>query len=260
VRRFEFDHQLLAAARRAGVRVSEGERVQRLSIEAGEVRVATDAGEHRARVVIGADGAKSVVRSSLVGPPLGRQMVALETVTGGYDDDEANTAVFDFRPVARGLRGYAWSFPSLRGEERWRVRGIGGSSWSTGTSLKTFFAESLAAQGVDLREYRYAGWSAPAYDPESPQSAPHALLAGDAVGVEPWLGEGITSAIGSGILAAHVAAEALVSGRFDFSDYGERLRESAVGWRMLRNRDLADPFYEAVGKHGLDFIVPGGTS
>jgi hypothetical protein len=60
------------------------------------------------------------------------------------------------------------------------------------------------------------------------------------------------------MLAAHVASEAIASGRFDFGDHHERLRESAVGWQMQRCAGIADPFYEAAARPGgLEPLLAG---
>jgi geranylgeranyl reductase family protein len=260
VRREELDHALLRAVEARRVAVRQGEPVLALERGSAGIRVVTPCGAYRARVVIGADGAASRVRRALVGPAAGERMVALEVLSPGYPDAHAHEAVFDFRPVAAGLRGYAWDFPSLRRGRRWMNRGIGGSRWPRGRSLRELFAEALALRGLELRDLALEAWSAPAYDPASPQGAEGVLLAGDAVGVDPWLGEGITSAIGSGMLAAHAASEGLARGRLGFGDHHERLRESAVGWQLLRNAAIADPFYQAAAKpRGLEALIHAGA-
>lgn len=263
VRREVFDEVLLRTARAAGVQVREGEAALGLAREESCIRVTTRLGEYRARVLIGADGANSRVRRSFVGRSRGERFVALEVLTPGHDasPEVGETAVFDFRPVARGLRGYAWDFPSVREGKLLMNRGLGGARWPSGVRLADLFAESLAERGIDIRKCVVEGWSAPLYHVDSAQSAARVLLAGDAVGVDPWLGEGISVALGTGILAAHSAYDALASGRFDFEDHRERVRESAVGWQLCRNRDLADPFYEAAAKPGgLEPWVGGGLA
>jgi flavin-dependent dehydrogenase len=159
--------------------------------------------------------------------------------------------VFDFRPAATGMRGYAWNFPSLRDGERWMNRGLVAATRSSVAPLRDLFAETLLERGVarDAQEIRGAG--APLYDRERPQSAERVLLAGDAVGIDPWFGEGISVALGTGILAAHTAAEALLSGGFAFTDYARRIEESAVGWSLRRKQAIASFFYPAAR-------VPGG--
>ena len=96
---------------------------------------------------------------------------------------------------------------------------------------------------MSLDEWVVEGAAVPIYDPLSLQSAERVLLAGDAVGGDPWFGEGISVAIGTGMLAAHSAAHAIESNDFCFSDYTGRVRKSAVGWQLRRNRAAAHRFY-----------------
>jgi geranylgeranyl reductase family protein len=249
VRREEFDHALLREAARRGVTVREAEPVLAVTRAGGGVRIDSAAQSYEARIVIGADGANSHVRRALVG---GRpkRFVALELLTpppGAADEaaDDAHTAVFDFRPAAHGLRGYYWDFPSVRAGAPLMNRGIGGVDLPRGASLERLFAEQLSARGVVLARAELQGASAPLYDPALPQSAPHVLLAGDALGIDPWFGEGISVAIGTGMLAAHAACEALASGDCRFRTYRRQVRDSAVGWTLRRNRATARGFYRA---------------
>lgn len=246
VRRVEFDHAMLRAAAARGIRVHEGEAVLDVTRVAGALRVATTCGEYHAEVVIGADGASSRVRRALVGPARGERFVALEITTLGRAHEA--TATFDFCAVAEGLRGYAWDFPAPGRESACTMRGIGGTRWPAGASLSDLFARRLERRGITLQRRELRGWSLPLYDPDSAQSAERVLLAGDAVGVDPWLGEGISSALGSGILAAHAAADGLSTGKLDFMEHAERVRESAVGWLLQRQRAIAEPFYEAAAR------------
>lgn len=245
VRREEFDTALLREAERAGVTVVEGAAVTTLERVADGILVHAGGRVHCGRVVIGADGARSRVRRDLVGQGRRRRFVALEVLTGmpATDAPAATTAVFDFRPARRGLRGYVWDFPSVRAGEPLMNRGIGGDAWRGGGSLEDLFAEQLRGRGVPLERPALRGATAPLYDPSAPQSAPHVLLAGDAVGIDPWFGEGISVALGTGMLAANAAAAGLGSGDLGFADYGRRLRDSAVGWTLRRNRATARTFY-----------------
>jgi geranylgeranyl reductase family protein len=247
VRREDFDHALLREAESAGVGVREGERVIALQREGDGIVVRTSAGQYRGRIVIGADGANSLVRRTFVRARQTR-FVALEVLTPmpatGAAPDE-RTAVFDFRAARQGLRGYRWDFPSLRAGERLMNRGLGGTTWSHGGSLKALFTQQLAVHGIAVRDASIQGATAPLYHPAAPQSAPHVLLAGDAVGIDPWLGEGISVAIGTGILAAHAATAALASGDCSFATYRRQVRDSAVGWMLRRNRATARSFYRA---------------
>ncbi len=239
VDRAAFAASLLRQVKKKGVRVREGEPVSLLTRERDRIRIDTPRGRYRARIVIGADGARSRVRRALVGPSRGEQFVALETlVPGGVASDEAT---FDFRLTEQGLQGYAWDLPCNVGGERCMNRGIAGSRWPSGVSLRDLFAAVMRERGFRLERSRLEAWSAPLYHPSSPQGSPGVLLAGDALGVDPWLGEGISVELDTGVLAAQAAADALVDGRFDFSDYRLRLRESEVGRQMERNLALAEP-------------------
>jgi menaquinone-9 beta-reductase len=249
VRRDEFDHALLNEVKARGIEVHEGEGVRELQRIDGGIRVTTDQREYETRVVIGADGANGIVRRSLVPSRRHRRFVALEVFTSRADReasaDASRSAVFDFAPAARGLRGYYWDFPSVCGGEPRMNRGIGGSSWSRSTSLRALFDEELTARDQAASDGDLHGATIPIYDPSLPQSSPHVVLAGDAVGVDPWLGEGISVAVGTGMLAAHATAEAFARDAFGFPDHRTRIRNSAVGKQIRRNRIIARQFYRA---------------
>jgi flavin-dependent dehydrogenase len=254
VRREDFDHALLEVARAQGVEILEGVRVTGLDRCDDGVRVQAGDRVRRARVVIGADGARSVVRRLLVGPVVSTRFVALETLTPipGCASAAAvdGVARFDFRGGARGLRGYYWEFPSIRRGAPVMNRGLGGDRWSDAASLESRFAQHLRERDVVLDHADLQGATAPLYHPASPQSAERVLLAGDAVGIDPWFGEGISVAVGTGMLAAHAAAEALATRDFAFRDYRRRIAESATGAMLRRNRATARVFYRAARRPG----------
>lgn len=254
VQREEFDAALLNEARSRGVRVGEGETVVGARREPDGVVIETKAGRsYRARVVIGADGARSGIRRDLVGSVRTERFVALEVVTPGHDgvvDEPSNTAVFDFRPAAQGLRGYRWHFPALRAGERLMNRGIIGSATRRRASPRSLFLEGMNEVNIPFERLELQGAGAPIYHPGRVQSAERVLLAGDAVGIDPWFAEGISVAIGTGIAAADAAIDALASGRFEFGDYRAAIQRSAVGRALLQKRLASMVFYAAAAERG----------
>jgi flavin-dependent dehydrogenase len=202
--------------------------------------------------VIGADGSNSLVRRALVGGKRPRRFVALEVVTPRQPAEEAGepTAVFDFRPAASGLPGYYWDFPALVCGAGAMHRGIGGAAPAPGASLRRIFQTQLARRGIALSRDGLEGATAPFYDPALPQSAERVVLAGDAVGVDPWFGEGISVAIGTGMLAAHAAVDAFARGDFSFAAHDRRVRLSAVGDELRRKRVAARAFYRRARARG----------
>ena len=111
------------------------------------------------------------------------------------------------------------------------------------SSLKTAFTGWLRQRGIDLHQFNLRGHPALRYEPRARCSKPRILLVGDAAGVDPLLGEGITSALALGTIAAQAALDAIRKGNFSFADYEKRIRASPVGTLMRRRRLLARRLY-----------------
>ena len=260
VDRAEFDQALLQAARRAGVEVREGEAVIDLLPAAAGVVLRTARGDYRAAVVIGADGANSIVRRKL-GLSRADRLSRLVEILTPVDPERTpefagHLAVFDFRPVAAGVDGYYWDFPTFRQGAPLMNRGLFDSRVRPRQStpaLKPVFAASLAQRGVELGQFALQGHPERWFDPTAAHSAPHVILAGDAAGAEPLMGEGISSALAGGILAAESAAEAFARGDFSFADYERRLRASELGRWLYTKWFAARAFYGSAAK--LDFLI-----
>ncbi|MEK6618318.1 MAG: geranylgeranyl reductase family protein, partial [Nitrospirota bacterium] len=111
VMRDRFDHLLVEKARRAGAEVHEDERaVGFLQLPEG-VEVITDRGRYRTKVLIGADGANSIVAQRLFPTRRLRRMPTLESEIGigqapVYPGE--GKILIDLGATANG---YAWIFP-----------------------------------------------------------------------------------------------------------------------------------------------------
>jgi geranylgeranyl reductase family protein len=242
VRRADFDARLAWAARDRGVTLREGVRVLGLIREEGGVRVETDAGTHRARVVVGADGSGSRVRRALVdgGAPARLARAVMCDVPASalrWDGHAAAHYDFDFRGCPRGLRGYGWVFPCVVDGEPYANVGIYGLPPADGALLDAELRRLLVELGADEHARRQA-FPIRTWVPGTAVAAPRALLVGDAAGVDPLMGEGISFALEYGMLAADAVVRALAVGDFGFADHAAAVRGGPLG----RKLDLLDGF------------------
>lgn len=248
-RREEFDNNLFQSARNRGVVTQDGESVENIIRSSHAVIVQTSKNEYRAKILIGADGANSTVRKLLGLHRSGRLMMALEifapveqVVVSNWTD---NMAVFDFSITSDGVPGYCWIFPTVYQGPPMLSLGIIGAPFgkAESVSLKTAFAFWLRKLGLDLDRFDLRAHPALRYEPRACCSKPRVLLAGDAAGIDPLFGEGITSALAQGTIAAEAAFDAIQKGRFSLSDYERRIRSSSIGALMRRRRLLARRLY-----------------
>jgi geranylgeranyl reductase family protein len=252
VRRAEFDARLAWAARDRGVTLREGERVLGLTRESDGVRVETDRGTHRARVVVGADGSGSRVRRALVDPAsaparIGRAVMCDVPVSAlHWDGHVAERYDFDFRPCPRGLAGYGWVFPCLIDGEPHANVGVYGLPPVDGARLDDELRRLLAELGADQRTRRQA-FPIRTWVPGITVAAPRALLVGDAAGVDPLMGEGISFALEYGVLAADAIVRALGRGDFGFGDYAAAVHGGPLGRKLALLDAVARRFYGPQG-------------
>jgi geranylgeranyl reductase family protein len=248
VRRRDFDHSLLRAARERGVDAHEGEPVIDVVANRDEVIARTAKGEYRAKILIAADGANSKVRTRLGLSRSGRLMIAMELHAAFAEtriaDLTENMAVLDLRVLNYGLPGYCWVFPSVNAGSPLISLGIMAAPFgSEVTQLKTIFGTWLNSYGLDLQDFEVDSHPSLRYDSSASCSQNRVLFVGDAAGVEPLFGEGIVSALAYGRIAAQSALDALRHKDFSFADYERRVRSSAVGSLMRRRRMIARRLY-----------------
>ena len=240
VRRREFDSWLAAKVRDSGVTLLEKTQAISLRQVDGGVLVETNRGTFRARAVVGADGTKGFVRRAISGDagPIARVVEVMVPPPRGPSpepivaDDEA---LFEFRNIASGVQGYFWSFPMQIEGKSMRNLGVYDSraiDAPLAGSLKGFLEQELARQGVRLEDCKVEGHPIHLFAPRSILSAPNIILVGDAAGVDPLLGEGISLALGYGELAARAILDGFARDDLGFRDYTRRIHRSPMGHSM----------------------------
>ncbi|WP_280829994.1 FAD-dependent oxidoreductase [Mycobacterium sp. OTB74] len=252
-RREVFDHWLVKKAEDAGVRVRQGEKVTALVQHRDYVHVTTDRGAFRARVVVAADGSKSTVRRLLGLRDANHVARLLEVLTPepeGTPEFRDGVAVFEFGRVTTGLAGYYWDFPSMIAGQPVMNRGVyDGLSRKQleGAALRASLSSSLESRGLDLEELELKGHPIRTFNPGGPLSVQRVLLAGDAAGVDPLYGEGISFALGYGEAAADAIHAAFERGQFDFKDYARLVRRHPLLGQLPVRAQVAK-----LGKHVKD--------
>lgn len=246
IRRVEFDASLVEQVRAKGVDVRTGVVVDELAVAGDHVALKLGGGgQLAAKIVVGADGAASIVRKHLTGnaKALPHRLFMAELPAAAAAAPRGDAMVYDFTAMADGLRGYVWLFP-VAGD---RVN-VGlmhyPSSRRGGPELLALLRKHLEPYGVALPAKGSRGWPVWGYHPSAPVSAPRLLTVGDAAGIDGLTGEGIAVAMEQAQVAGDAIARALASGEVGFAGYRRALRKAVVGRELALDRHLARLLYQ----------------
>ncbi|GAA1447682.1 hypothetical protein GCM10009641_74000 [Mycobacterium cookii] len=261
------DARLVEKAVAAGA-VLRRHRVTSVTTEPGRALVSE---RFAAPVVVGADGAHSLVRTALLGRRRDQRALAIR----GYAPTPPHLVGRQvIRYGERTQPSYAWAFD--RGDGLANVgygellpQGRGDGSPPSRRLLLEQLEELLpgtASTGTDWRGHHLPLSSWRWEQPDGP-----VLLVGDAAGlVNPMTGEGIYYAVTTGIAAGRTAARAVALGRGD--DAGERhrtvvramlgthLRHTWLASRLAQSPRIVDAGIRAAGRdrHAFDTLVELG--
>jgi geranylgeranyl reductase family protein len=238
VNRMEFDHWLLKQAAMAGVEVMLGEPVTGVHMRPEWGEVVTDSRELQARIVVGADGRRSILASTVDPRPCRTVVTMAGEVWGGGSLLKAweGRAMVDLAAVRWG---YGWIFPK-RDHLAVGVGGIG-SAREIQEAFHPFLDRVVPQCALQHeRFYAYPLWSG-----RRSVAAHRALLVGDAACLaNPTTGAGIYTAVWSSRLASRAIRRALVRRDGNLSLY-QRLVDEMILPEMRAAYRLAKLLYLA---------------
>ena len=235
----------------------ENTRVVGVEHDSSGVRIVTSSGALEAQVLVGADGSGSKVRTTLFGRAkdnIGRALMADVAADPAPTSEFAPPAYrFDFNCVRAGIRGYSWAFPCMIGGRPHLNLGIydqcprgtvarGQTKPRLLDELRAAFPE-INLGGAGKATATVKAFPIRWYDAADRYTAGRVILAGDASGVDPLMGEGISCAFEHGKLAARAIAD-LIGGCDDaLAAYGRELHHGMIGRKLRRLAFAARRFY-----------------
>jgi menaquinone-9 beta-reductase len=272
IRRDRFDAMLARAATDAGIEILQRARVLDVAQNASGVRVSTDSGIFEAQVLVGADGSGSRVRRAVFGArkeTIGRALMTDIAVDPERTPEFTSQRYrFDFRCVSRGISGYCWSFPCLVGgaphlnvgiyDQRPRESAENGGEQSRVIAALVAAFPELPLDGLKRHAKRWHSFPIRWYDARDRYARGRVILGGDAAGVDPLMGEGISSAFEHGKLAANAICQYLDGDGGALRAYDRALHDGAVGKKLGKLAFAARSFYGP--HHKLFFRIASVSS
>ncbi len=266
IRRDQFDAMLAKHAKAAGLEILEDCRVESVTLEPDGVLVRSNNGDFHSTILVGADGSGSRVRRCLSDSEdaIGRAlMLDIEVDPATAQEFRDSVYRFDFNCVRSGIPGYRWSFPCIvEGrphvnigiyEQFAKCQTRSGNHSALIEQLIDAFPEFLVKERI--AQFGYRAFPIRWHKSESPAVFGKALLAGDAAGVDPLMGEGISCALEHGKLAARPILDSLDGDPAALGSYDHAVRLGSVGKKLRRLGFAARRFYGP--RHQLYFKLAG---
>jgi flavin-dependent dehydrogenase len=269
IRRDEFDARLARAAKDTGLEIIDRCRVWEVEQSDGSVRVRTERATFEAPVVVGADGSGSRVRASVFGG--GKKSIGRALMVDIPVDPERTREfidqryLFDFKCIGAGISGYAWSFPCLIDNRPHLNVGIYDQfPPHTGSSQKSPLPDRLREAFPELpldhfehRAMNFKAFPIRWFNAANNFAKGRVMLAGDAAGVDPLMGEGISCAFEHGKLAAQCIGYLIAGDSGALAKYDAALHKGVVGRKLRKLAFAARRFY---GPHHRAYFRLAGLS
>lgn len=233
VMRDSFDAFLISKATEAGAAIKTEQKVKTIKMEEELYFVETRSEIFKCKILVGADGANSIVARKLQLRQKREMGIGIErevTVTKEQLLEQGDCATFDFGAVPCG---YAWIFP--------KKDHLSIGVYSVNNKLKNLesYLERFVERQKTLKESKTISnvWHpVPLGGIREKLHAKNALLVGDAAGlVDPFFGEGIAFALKSGNIAAEKIDDFLSQKTSSLGSYSEAVfREISSDFRYAR--------------------------
>jgi len=238
VMRDVFDYFLVTRAQQLGAVFMDGQKVTRVQVSADWVEVSTADDIFRSRLVVGADGAYSVVAKEL---GMGRSVKYIAGMESEIVVPEEELAKWKSRVhIDLGCipGGYAWVFP----KRNHLSIGVGCLA-SKAKYLDRHYQKFLNSLSIgSYTIVRSSSHLIPTCTKGRLVWQDKALLLGDAAGfADPLTGEGIYNAIHSAQLAAPVIENSLARGKVELPDY-QQIVEQKIMSELRIARKLSKNF------------------
>jgi geranylgeranyl reductase family protein len=217
-KRSDFDHFLFQEIEnQSNVKICQGEKVLNITRDKNGIKLETDKREFRAPVIVGADGAHSIVNRKLGSIKVEKDHYCAgirqyyERVSGFHEDQHIELHFYK-----ELLPGYFWIFPLPNGQANVGLGMLSSEVSKKKIDLKKSLADLLESKPHLKDRFRNSialekpqGFGLPIGSKKRPISGERFLLLGDAASlIDPFTGEGIGNALRSGRIASEYIVKA----------------------------------------------------
>lgn len=240
-KRIDFDNLLFQEMKKyPNISVHCGEKIENIAELEDGVLIETKSKKFSADIVLGADGAQSIVARKLGNQRIQHKYhsagmrVYYSGVTGFHDQN-----FIELHFLKDILPGYLWIFPLPNGEANVGIGMLSSALKKKNVDLRKSMHQAIHEHpelkgrfknAVSLEEYK--GFGLPLGSTQRKISGDRCLLLGDAAGlIDPFSGEGIANAIRSGRVAAMTIDDLLATGK-TFSAANLKAYDSKI-WEMM---------------------------